>query len=139
MFVVSCGKEEEPQKFLVSFVTNGGTAVNSVTTDVLQTSPVTTKDQYRFEGWFQDSGFSQNVEFPYAVTKEITLYAKWSEIITEGIVYQLKPASDTYEVTGYNGSSTVVYVASLRDGKKVDSIAASAFEGKTLITELYTK
>lgn len=70
------------QVFNVSFVTNGGTAVQSLTTGYIPTAPVTTKGDNDFAGWFLDADFSEGnkITFPYIVTDNITLYAKWQPV-----------------------------------------------------------
>ncbi len=66
----------------VSFNTHGGTAVETMeNVKKIETSPVTTRDGYNFVGWF-DSALASAVEFtfPYTVTKDTTMHAKWQEI-----------------------------------------------------------
>jgi uncharacterized repeat protein (TIGR02543 family) len=64
------------------FVTNGGTAVNSITTDMLTELPITTKEGAEFAGWYEDSTFSGSpIAAPYTGNKT-TLYAKW--IVRDG-------------------------------------------------------
>lgn len=64
----------------VSFVVNGGTELESVTTDVIETSPRTYRDGFIFDGWYTNPRLSGNaVKFPYKPTKDVTLYAKWTQ------------------------------------------------------------
>ena len=67
-----------------NFVTDGGTAVDSITTsDWIKTAPVTTPNDTSkyFAGWYLDSNFTNKVSFPYNNFEggSITLYAKYSE------------------------------------------------------------
>lgn len=66
----------------VTFVTNGGTSVTSLQTGYIQTCPVTTKNDNSFGGWYLDAEFTEEnkVNFPYTVTGDITLYAKWKPV-----------------------------------------------------------
>lgn len=69
----------EKTKYTVDFVTNGGSAVKSITTDTISSSPKTTQDGYTFLGWYSESNFINEVTFPYSVTYNQTLYAKWEK------------------------------------------------------------
>lgn len=70
---------EPPQKYTVQFNTDGGTAVNAMTVSVIEQSPSTTREGYTFDGWYTENTFTNKVTFPYEVTKEQTLYAKWEK------------------------------------------------------------
>lgn len=66
--------------FDVKFQTNGGTEVPSQNTNVIHSSPATTRLGYEFTGWFTASDCSGNpVTFPYIVPGAITLYAGWKD------------------------------------------------------------
>lgn len=66
------------QEFSVSFETNGGDKIDSYKTGIIPESPNTSRTNYIFAGWFLNSEFSGNqINFPYNVTKPVTLYAKW--------------------------------------------------------------
>lgn len=68
------------QVFGVTFQTNGGSAVEGMTTDVIETSPRTYRDGFIFEGWYTSPKLTGvKVSFPYRPTKNVTLYAKWTE------------------------------------------------------------
>ncbi|PAD30381.1 hypothetical protein CHH60_16460 [Paenibacillus sp. 7523-1] len=68
--------------YTINFNSNGGTAVDnqSVPYSELAAAPdAPAKDGHTFAGWFTDSGLSQAFDFNNTVvTKDITLYAKWS-------------------------------------------------------------
>lgn len=70
------------QVYTVTFVTNGGTGVSSLSTGYIVSSPVTTKTDASLEGWYTSSDFAEGskVTFPYTVTGDITLYAKWQAV-----------------------------------------------------------
>uniref|UniRef100_UPI00258049AD InlB B-repeat-containing protein n=1 Tax=Treponema sp. TaxID=166 RepID=UPI00258049AD len=66
--------------YIVTFETNGGSAVASQTivdngTATTPTEP--TKEGYTFAGWYTDAGCTNSYDFLAAVTESITLYAKW--------------------------------------------------------------
>ena len=70
---------EEPKEFKVSFDSNGGSKVKDVVTSIIESEPVTTRDGYTFLGWYLEDNFINKVTFPFEVTKDLTLYAKWEE------------------------------------------------------------
>lgn len=73
-------------RYTVKFETNGGSAVKSVTVNknaVAAEPTAPTKDGFRFEGWYADKEFATAYDFDTKVSKNITLYAKWTEIEKE--------------------------------------------------------
>lgn len=68
------------QNFTVTFEVNGGSEVAALETARIEESPVTTLDGKTLAGWYADAGFSDEskIVFPYDVTRNITLYAKWT-------------------------------------------------------------
>ena len=70
---------EEPKEFKVSFDSNGGSKVEDVVTSIIESEPYTTRDGYTFLGWYLEENFINKVTFPFEVTKDQTLYAKWEE------------------------------------------------------------
>lgn len=80
----------------VMFETNGGSAIETVTIEDQQTiDPPTapTKNSgdamisYVFDGWYSSSDFSTVYDFSTKVTKDLTLYAKWREIVVYTITF----------------------------------------------------
>lgn len=70
----------EGDTFIVKFVTNGGSAIDQMQCKVIEEMPVTTKEGYVFAGWFTNSRLTGTaVRFPFTLTKDTTLYAKWQE------------------------------------------------------------
>lgn len=71
-------EEETPPNFnIVTFESNGGTAVGQVI-GVVEKEPVPTKKDCTFGGWYTSSSFTGNrVAFPYTPSKNTKLYAKW--------------------------------------------------------------
>ncbi|MCH5157287.1 MAG: leucine-rich repeat protein [Clostridiales bacterium] len=65
----------------VTFVTNGGSEVSSRTVnkgDSLPSDVVTTRQNYAFAGWYSDEALEHKFDEGTAITKSITLYAKWT-------------------------------------------------------------
>ena len=70
----------------VKFDTNGGNEIASqtVTSNIKAAEPTKpTQDGYLFDGWYTDGEFTSEYDFDTKVTKNITLYAKWTEIEKE--------------------------------------------------------
>ncbi len=93
----------EAKKYTVNFVTNGGTAVSNLKTDVIHTSPTTKKEGYAFEGWYLDSSFTVEATFPIYLNKNITLHAKWLKKVDTATFSTLK----IKDAKGYSSSKTI--------------------------------
>ena len=73
------------KNFTVTFETNGGSEVNSVSSYIVKESPETTKVNKSLSGWYLDSECKDEnkVTFPFYPTEDVTLFAKWvSEMYT---------------------------------------------------------
>ena len=67
----------------VIFEANGGTKVSTVNTDRIVFSPVTSKNNCEFLGWYETFNFAGNaVSFPYEPKKNTVLYARWNQKYT---------------------------------------------------------
>ena len=70
-------------KYQVNFVTNCETKIDSYRTDKIEAIQELTKENYVFGGWYTSAAFDgEPIKFPYKITQDITLYAKWIEIPT---------------------------------------------------------
>lgn len=70
----------------ITFITNGGGAVSEATVKdgekaAKPTDP--TREGYIFGGWYTDMDLTQAYDFEIEVTKDLILYAKWTEIEAE--------------------------------------------------------
>ncbi|MFF2177242.1 InlB B-repeat-containing protein [Lysinibacillus sp. NPDC058147] len=69
--------------YIVTFDSNGGGKVSSQTVEYndFAKAPIPPhKERYTFAGWYKDKGFTEAWNFNQdVVTKDITLYAKWSK------------------------------------------------------------
>lgn len=102
---------EEANTYTVTFATDGGSSISSqkVEEGKLVTKPsVPEKEGYKFIGWYLNNA---EYDFKSAVTKDITLTAKWEK--TYVITYKIE------ETDSYVGQ-VILYV--LKDGEKVDGI-----------------
>ncbi|MBR6224081.1 MAG: InlB B-repeat-containing protein [Lachnospiraceae bacterium] len=96
-------------KYTVNFATNGGSGVaaQTILSGDKATKPADpTKSGYTFGGWFKDSAFTTPFDFEAGITDDMTVYAKWNEVILD------------HKVTfNTNGGSTVAE-QSVQPGKK---------------------
>ena len=72
----------EKDKFTVSYVPNGGTAVEpdlnvSSGTFVNPYNKTTKREGYSFEGWYSDAALTERVPGDVSITAHTTFYAKW--------------------------------------------------------------
>jgi len=68
-------------QYTVTFNANDGTAVPAVTQDYdtqIATAPASTKTGHSHAGWYTDAGLNTAATFPYTITENSTLYAKWT-------------------------------------------------------------
>ena len=115
--------EDVPTEYRVSFETNGGSAVEDIVTSLIETEPKTTKPGFTFDGWYTEETFQHKVTFPYEVTNDQTLYAKWeantynvhfvlnggtgvNDIKTDKIEVEPIPIKDGYTFLGWYFDST---------------------------------
>ena len=68
--------------YTVKFDTDGESSISNQT--VTQNGTVNkpadpAKDGYKFDGWYTDKDFAEEFDFNSKVTKNITIYAKWTE------------------------------------------------------------
>ena len=69
------------KSFTVSFETNGGSKIESVSVERNKTvaePSAPTKDGFTFAGWYTDKALKTAYDFSEKVTKNMTLYAKWT-------------------------------------------------------------
>ena len=126
----------EPTEFTVTFVTNGGSEVQPITSSVIETSPETTQEGYNFLGWYTDDvTFKNKVEFPYYPKNDITLYANWEEQVSE-IVFKVDSDGTLTEVTGLVGQDNVVVIPAQVNGITVKRIGTTAFKQNNNISEV---
>lgn len=68
--------------FTVSFETNGGVAITTVTKnegeEYILPKPV--RDGYRFDGWFLNENYTGNQVESITVRENVTVYAKWTQV-----------------------------------------------------------
>lgn len=64
--------------YAVTFDVNGGSALSPRSSAKIMARPLTSKDGFKFAGWYTTQDFSgPQVLFPFSVVEDITLYANW--------------------------------------------------------------
>ena len=134
----------EKNKYTVRFDTDDGTYVSDMIVSVIDRSPETTKDGYEFEGWYTDKTFSNKISFPYEVTEDQTLYAKWTQSGSEKIVFSVDANGVLTGVSGLSGSDITVEIPSEVNGITVTEIGKDVFKdnknvGRLIIPDSVTK
>ena len=134
----------EKNKYTVRFDTDGGTYVSDMIVSVIDRSPETTRDGYEFEGWYTDKTFSNKISFPYEVTEDQTLYAKWTQSGSEKIVFSVDANGVLTGVSGLSGSDITVEIPSEVNGITVTEIGKDVFKdnknvGRLIIPDSVTK
>ena len=78
--------ETSPKTFTISFETNGGSAVSSMTVEegtIIDGLTVPEKEDYVFSGWFLDEDLTTALPADYVIDDNLTLYAAWETELTE--------------------------------------------------------
>lgn len=95
-------------QYAVTFNSNGGSNVASqmIKSGSLVSKPITpTKEGYTFAGWYSDAALTKEYNFNSTVTKNITLYAKWTEAYNVNNIY-LTLGTRTYYSNGLGFEAT---------------------------------
>ena len=132
-------KTEEPvlpQEYTVFFDVDNGTPVAAVTTSRIEKQPQTTRKGYTFEGWYTDKNFTEKVTFPYEVTAEQTLYAKWTQNIPAGITFTVDADGVLTGAEGLTESGMTVEIPSVVNGITVREIGQDVFKDNKNIAVL---
>ena len=79
--------------FRTYFESNGGSQVETMIVNVIESEPFTYREGYVFDGWYYDNTLMHKAQFPLTVTQDITLYAGW---YSEGLIFLLR--NDHYTV-----------------------------------------
>lgn len=110
--------EQYTEKYVVTFDSNGGTQPysQSIFPNQKATSPVSTKDNYVLFGWFEDEELTTLFDFDTNITANMTLYAKWEQVIIE--TFATSTATATYANGSFVGVNSLTwnYVHSRNEG-----------------------
>lgn len=127
---------EEPKEFKVSFDSNGGSKVADVVTSIIETEPYTTRYGYTFLGWYLEESFINKVTFPFEVTKDQTLYAKWEENIPASIIFNVNEEGVLTSVEGISEINNEIVIPSRVNDIDVIEIGDKVFADNLFIKKL---
>lgn len=97
----SMDSPDKPTTHTVTFDTKGGSSIPAQTVEdgSRATSPDTPlRSGYKFDGWYADSSYKKVFDFTLPITKDTTVYAKWTKVPGSG--------TDTGDGSGSDGSDS---------------------------------
>jgi len=107
LFAIGC-----KQKCIVTFETNGGTAVSKVEVakgeELSLTDKVPQKNGFEFDGWYLSADFSGEAVTSVKVESNTTVYAKWTQIAD--IALKNADGSDYKTIRGEVGQKIKQYI-----------------------------
>ena len=131
------GPQPEPQTDTVAFDANGGTLSGNATVEVeegktIAGAPTAGKDGYTFDGWFDAATGGNKIDLStYTVTKDVTLYAQYTEDEEPGpepepaLNIRLEAEDAKVEGTPSYGSSFIETVDIASGGKSVGNFGTA--------------
>lgn len=138
--LISCRKNE---RYTVTFNSNGGSVVNSIT-DVERNAKIVepaspTRAGYTFAGWFSDRGLNTLWKFDSDKVKgNMTLYAKWTYNATNGLRLVINDKGTAYSVAGMgNVTEQNLVIPDKYNNLPVTVIMVGAFSNVDTITSVY--
>ncbi len=129
-------KEEPAKEFTVTFDTCGGDKMDSITTSIISSEPIPTRDGYTFLGWYLEKTYINKVTFPYEVKQNITLYAKWGEKLPTSISFVVSAEGVLTEVNGISETNNVVIIPNQVNNIEVKEIKKELFLNNIYIEKL---
>jgi uncharacterized repeat protein (TIGR02543 family) len=98
--------------------------------------PKPMKEHYTFQGWYQDTGFIQELKSITSLSKHTTLYAKWN--LSDDYVrsFMIEAHDDGYVIVGKNDVTATIIIPSTINEIPVVGIKDYAFANKQVITQL---
>lgn len=129
-------KEEPVKEFTVTFDTCGGDKMDSITTSIISSEPIPTRDGYTFLGWYLENTYISKVTFPYEVKQNITLYAKWGEKLPTSISFVVSAEGVLTEVNGISETNNVVIIPNQVNNIEVKEIKKELFLNNIYIEKL---
>jgi len=121
--------------YTVQFNSNGGSSVASITDSyggIVHEPQEPEKEGYRFLGWYEDSELTQTVIWPIELQSNLTLYAKWAEVVPFGAY--LSVLLNNYSVDTYSFiPETMLPGSRLVSQSQIESIDYSTFMSTSAI------
>lgn len=117
-----------PNRYTVTFVTNGGTVDSESSLLFESTLPTASREGYTFGGWFRDADLTMPI---YTVpASDTAIYAFWfEETNTSRFTFSIQGAEAT--LVSYTGGGTLV-IPAYYCGYPVTTVGRYAFEGQSV-------
>jgi len=137
-------KEFSINPYTISYVLDGGiNSANNPNTYILTDLPLTlysaTKNGFNFVGWFLDENFDNQItSIEENTSGNLTLYAKFIEIVRAKLTYSLNNDNNSYKVTGIenlNGQTEII-IPENYENLPVTKIGENAFFNNSTITSV---
>ncbi len=137
----------EEETYTVQFNTNGGSAVESFVGSVIETAPVSVKENAELVGWYEDEELTEKVSFPYELLESCILYAKWEpkkdvnpddvKQLSEYLNKSIKSYRESYGLEVSNDNGIVFRGASTYtvNGKNLTRLAPNFIDGQFEVDE----
>ena len=106
--------------YTVTFETNGGTYVDPVSVNegsYISRFPVTTRNGFKFDGWYYDRSLTRRAQDTTPINSDITLYAKW--------------VTAAHTVSFYTNGGSYVAPVTVSDGGYISRFPATTKNGYT--------
>ncbi len=108
--------KDNAKKITITYETNGGSVIENIEVEegsyiYIPSSP--TKEGYKFIGWYKDAKLTNEIDYYQKVSENITIYAKWEELIFD-ITYILNGGINDSRnplTTTTNTNNTALYEA----------------------------
>ena len=123
--------------FTITFDSQGGSTINSIRvkdgdTFTLPENP--TRQDYNFGGWFLDTAFTTPFTTEYKLTKNITVYAKWTAV--DSTSYFKRSGSTITEITANGLTAKTIVLPTTIDGVKMTALGEGLFRGNKNLTKI---
>ncbi|MGI6205266.1 MAG: InlB B-repeat-containing protein, partial [Anaerovoracaceae bacterium] len=108
--------------YTVNFESNGGAAIDAqqVKEGETATEPENiTREGYTLDGWYTDSDLTKKYDFAATVSRDLTLYAKWTKV------------KKTYTVAFESNGGTAIDAQQVKEGEKATEPENITREGYT--------
>lgn len=122
ILLCACSERAPLAEITVTFNTDGGSNVSSVTDKTISTAPISKKTGYLLEGWYFDTKYENRVEFPFLAGSTCTLYAKWTSLSKGNDNTEYALTDNGYEVTKLDKESISLIIPDTYNNKPVIGI-----------------
>ncbi|MCL2798424.1 MAG: InlB B-repeat-containing protein, partial [Firmicutes bacterium] len=121
------GNNPDAKKYTVTFNTGGGSAIASITADsgtIINKPADPARAGYAFDGWYTSAQYTRSVNFPFTLTQNVALYAKWTgsggvEKAVLEIAVATPPSKTTYNAGETFNDAGLTLVVLYTDGSVV--------------------